>query len=245
MARFVALAILGAWFVAGVPRGARAQELDPDTLAVGPSGRSVRPTSGDVSILSGRTVGNGEVVLAGALGWPRAEVLLAPSSRFNVEIRGAVSYGSPFMGFGTAVGGEISVPMRYLVWAEDHLDLSAYARPLVVLGEGRLVGQTGVFSDDFGWGVGFETGMKLGFQASDAVTLAGGLLGTFAWVDVSDADGAAGAIGSIQLMAGLEALMSRSTMLFVEAVGGVGFSGDGRFDSRGVVRLSLGIAYLL
>ena len=108
-----------------------------------------RPTSGDMSIVSGRTMGVGEEAIAAGLGWPGiwAEYLLAPSSTFNVGFRGTVLYGSPVMGLGSGVGAEATVPLRFHLWGADLLDVALQLEPSAFIGEGALaeiLGQAGV-----------------------------------------------------------------------------------------------------
>lgn len=216
-------------------------------LAATPAGAQPRPTSGDISVHSGRTVGNGEVVLAAGLGWPGfwAEALFAPSSRFNLSVRVGVDYGSPLLGFATGVGGEVSLPMRLLVYGEDDIDIALALRPYGVMGEGALVGQENAFADDLGWAVGAEGGVRAGFHVTDAVTLVGGALLDVAYVDVPDAERSNGVMFGAGALAGLEALLSRSTLLFVVLKAGYGLGPENAFDSRALFRASFGLAYRL
>ncbi len=207
-----------------------------------------RPTSDQLSLFSGRTVGNGEVVLAAGAGWPGifAELLLAPSSRFNLSIRGAFHWGSPIAGFGTGVGGELSFPMRLLLYAKGDVDFAAYARPHVIIAEGALVGQNGTFADDLGWGAGLEVGARVGYAASRSVTLATGLSVTGTYYDVPKGTNSNGFATTFGGMFALEGLLTRSTMLFFRAVAGYGVTKSGRFDSdRVLLQLAFGLAYRL
>lgn len=212
---------------------------------VSTSHAQVRPTSDDISLISGRTVGNGEVVLAAALGWPGfwAEVLFAPTSRFNFGIRAGVTYGSPLLGLDTGIGGEISVPIRILLYGKNDIDIALFLRPLGVLGEGALVGQQNVFADNFGWAVGAEIGTRAGFHVTDAVTLAAGASVLATYVDTPDADNSNGVVIGFAGILGLEAVVSRKTMLFVELRGGYGIAPDGLFESEGLLSLALGVAF--
>lgn len=206
-----------------------------------------RPTSDDMSILSGRTVGNGDIVIAAALGWPGfwAEIVFAPTSRFNIGFRGAVDYGSPLMDLETGIGGDVSIPMRLHLYGRNDIDVAAVLRPLAIFGEGALVGQRSTFADNFGWGVGAEGGMRAGFHVSDAVTLAAGALVTIVYVDTPDAARSNGIVSTFAAVAAVEALMSRRTLLFAELVGGYGVARDELFADHGVLRLSLGVAFRL
>ncbi len=216
-------------------------------LAAPTTAAQTRPTSDDVSVLSGRTVGNGEVVLAAGLGWPGfwAEVLLAPSSQFNLSIRAGFHYGSPLLGLETGVGGELSFPMRLLLYGEDNIDLAAYLRPFGIVGEGVLVGQEGTFANDIGWAVGTDAGLKVGFHVSDAVTLGTGTLVRFAYVDTPDASDGNGIVLGVAILASVEANMSRATTLFLELQGGYGFAADRLFNNHAMLVVSFGLAYRL
>lgn len=218
-------------------------------LALAPAtARASRPTSGDMSLLSGRTIGVDNTVIAAGLGWPGfwAQLELAPSSTFNLGVRADVDYGSPVMGVGTGVGGVVSAPMRVHFYGEDDLDLAIGVRPLGIVGEGSSVGAEGVFSDDLGWGVGGESRLLLGYQVSDDVTIGAGAGGGLYYVDVPDA-GSDGSdfVGTLLASALVEGLMRRDTLLFAEVVAGYGFAPGFRFDGKGVIRVSLGVAYLL
>lgn len=215
--------------------------------SVNTSHAQVRPTSDDISLISGRTVGNGEVVLAAALGWPGfwAELLLAPTSRFNIGFRAGVTYGSPLLGLETGIGGEFSIPIRILLYGQNDIDIALSLRPLGVVGEGALVGQQAIFRDNLGWAVGAEVGTRAGFHVTDAVTLAAGVSVTAAYVDTPDAADSNGIVIGFAGILGLEAVMSRKTMLFVELRGGYGIAPDGLFESEGLLSLALGVAFRL
>ncbi len=205
-----------------------------------------RPTSGDMSILSGRTLGNGELSLAGGLGWPGiwAQLTLAPSSTLNVGVRGGVLYGSPVMGFETGVGGVVVVPVRVHLLGEGNVDVALLFEPTLALGEGALAGQTTVFADNFGLAAGGGAGAVAGLQVSDEVTFAFGAL-LEAWaLHVFDGEGV-DAAGAAVALAGVEALLSRDTMLFGELRAGGAVRPDRLFATPFVFRLALGISYLL
>jgi hypothetical protein len=219
-------------------------------LLLGPlagTGRADRPTSGDMSLLSGRTLGNGETVLAAGLGYPSfwAELMLAPSSTFNLGFRGSVAIASPVMGFGTGVGGSLSIPIRLHLLGAGTLDIAAFFEPMVFAGAGALAGQLedSPFANNLGFGVGGTVGAVAGAQVADAVTLIFGLGGDVVLVLTEGTD--AELVGTGLAFVGVEALMSRDTMLFVEARGGVGFKPELLFEGPEVVRISLGLAYLL
>jgi hypothetical protein len=210
----------------------------------GPPGR---PTSGDMSIFSGRTNGNGETVIAAGVGWPGiwAGIWLSPSSTFNLALLGHVYYGSPLMSFAVGVGGGLTIPFRIHVFAKDSLDISLYIEPGIVLGEAALVGEVITFAGAFGYSIYATAGVVAGAQISDTVTLNVGVLGEGGYVHTpSKTFNQASGIGGILVSGGLEALMSRDTMLFVQIRGGIGFS-DNLFDSQAIFQGTLGLAYLL
>jgi hypothetical protein len=207
-----------------------------------------RPTSGDPSVLSGRTLGNGEVVIAVDAGFPgvRATAVFAPSSRVNVGARGAFLYGSPYMGIGTGVGGAFEAPMRFLVFAHERIDLSVTLTPRLVLGRGRLVGQKGFFDDDFGLGAGAAAGARAGFRLGDRITLTTGLEAELAFITVTGEGSPGGkAIGVFTGVFGLEALLDSDIVLTLEATAGYGVAPDVLFDGHGVIRIFAGVAFLL
>ncbi|MFK7985585.1 MAG: hypothetical protein AB8I08_06100 [Sandaracinaceae bacterium] len=231
-----------------LPSSAMAQDDEPEI----PLARS-RPTSGEPSFSSGRTLGVGETMIGAAAGWPWiwAEAQYALDSSFNIGVRAALLYGSSVMALEPAVGGELSVPMRIHLFGEDVIDLAAYVTPTFSLGEGGGVGEGGnLFSGDLGWSSRLEVGGLLGWRAAERLTLLVGLGGQFGFVH-TPAAGDPELMGGVLARLGLEGLISRDTMLFALLEGGLGFA-----PSRGValfrgesfppiLRISLGIAYLL
>lgn len=204
-----------------------------------------RPTSGDVSIRSGRTLGTGKTVLAAGIGWPGAvaEIHFAPSPRLNVGIRANIDYGSPFLGTGTGGGGGLSVPLRFHIHGKGNLDVSILAEPGVRFGEGALVGQRGVFSNDFGVGAKLDAGPLFGLRVSKAVTLTAAPLLSLGYVTVPKASGSA--IAGLAGLLGIEALMSSDTLLFAEARFGYGFAPAGLFNGHEMLSVVFGVGYLL
>lgn len=202
-----------------------------------------RPTSDDLSLISGRTVGNGEVVISAGLGWPGffAEVLFSPSSKFDLSLRGHVDYGA-LLGTATGVAGGVSVPMRLHVYGEDDIDIAVAARPFALFGEGAIMGEEGTFADDFGYALGLEAGVRVGFHFGSA-TLTAGAAGLFAWTSVKDAGG--GAVGGAAPLIGIEANFNRQTVFFAEALVGYAGAPENRFSRQMWMRLALGIGYRL
>ncbi|NOY93195.1 MAG: hypothetical protein GXP55_18575 [Deltaproteobacteria bacterium] len=205
------------------------------------------PTSGDPSAISGRTLGNHQVLLAAGVGWPGfwAEALFSPSRTLDVGVRGDVLYGSPLLGFGTGVGGEVSVPLRLHLWAGEKSDFSLAGRPFLDLGDGSLVGEQGIFAGSFGYALGLEIEGLLGVQVSGGVTLTVGAGSNLAFTNVPENSASGDLIGSLYGVVGVEAIFSGTTLLFARIRGGYGFAPDRLFDSRANLRVSFGVAYQL
>jgi len=217
-------------------------------LPAAPAFGDSRPTSGDASMLSGRTLGVGEVMLGAALGWPAfwGQVVLAPSSELNFGIRGGVLLGSPILGLGSGIGGDVAIPVRWHPWGSGMLDLSLWIEPRGAFGEGAIVGEEGTFADNFGYALQLEVGVVLGAHVSDSVTLILGAGGGAAFISVPDAVGQPDHIvGTMLGILGIEFLMRRDLMLFLEARGGYGLAPEFLFDGHEIIRASLGIAHLL
>lgn len=206
-----------------------------------------RPTSGDMSIISGRTLGNDQTVLAAGVGWPGlwAGVWLAPSSRFNLGLRGSVLYGSPVMGFTQGVGGELSIPIRWHFFGKGQLDLSIAITPSFAIGQGSLAGQEDLYKSHLGYAARGDGGIVAGAQVSRSVTLTLGAMGTFGFVNVPDRTGGAHLLGAAYGIAGIELLVARDTMFLVELHGGYGFAASEIYASNAIGRVWVGIAYLL
>lgn len=213
-----------------------------------------RPTSGEASLLSGRTLGVGETMIGGGAGWPGifATFQHALTSSFNLGARAALTYGSPLMGLEPGIGGDVGFPMRIHLFGEGDLDLAAYLEPAFAFGEGAAMGEVGnVFSGDFGWSSRLEFGGLIGFHVQERLTVLVGAGGMLGFVHVPDA-GDPSVVGGATARIGIEGLISRDTMLFALAEGGVGFADDrgalALYDSgliSPILRIALGLAYLL
>ncbi len=208
-----------------------------------------RPTSGDASLLSGRTLGTGEVMLAVFAGWPGvfAQLELAPSSTFNIGIRAGFLYGSPLMGLVTGIGGELAVPMRIHVWGERDVDIAIHVQPVLAMGSGSLFGELGTPQNEFGYGVRVDLGARMGWQVDPRLTFVFGADGGGGIAGVATTDVAG--IGMILGLVGAEVLIARDFMLFFEAQGGYGFApfraGIAYFPAREVLRVNIGAAFVL
>src|SRR4051812_33143079 len=126
---------------AQVPLTAHAQDDDDAAVMASdayapPSGD--RPTSGDASLLSGRTLGVGNAMIAAMAGWPGAFVQIeyGVTSLFNLGIRAGFLWGGPLMGLQVGLGGELAVPMRLRVWGEGQVDLAIVLEPMFAAGPG-------------------------------------------------------------------------------------------------------------
>lgn len=238
----------------GLPGTARAQTAEDGWAP--PVAEGDRPTSGDASLLSGRTLGNGEVMLAAALGWPGfwAHLELAPSSTVNLGIRATVLYGSPVMGVRVGAGGEVSIPIRIRLWGEGEADLALRLTPRAALGEGLLFGETTTFGGELGWMARIDAEAVVGFHPDPRVTFIFGI-GVGGGLSHVPAAASPEGLGRIEATVGVEGLLARDTMLFAEVKAGYGiarapngrpFYGAGLGDGeRVVLGLSLGVAYLL
>lgn len=205
----------------------------------------LRPTGDELSVHGGRTQGNGEVVVSGGVGWPGfwVDVSLAPSSRFNVGFRVHVDYGA-LVGTRTGFGGGLSIPMRFLVYADGKVDVSLVITPFIGLGEGAYVGQGGIFGDDLGIAGSLDVGPRLSSRVSSMTTLNAGAFGTFGVLSTPDADDTR-VFGVAALMGSIELAVSRSTMLFAEVRVGYAFVPSELFGSPLYLRGSVGMAYRL
>lgn len=208
--------------------------------------RADGPTSGDLSVLGGRTLGRGETAIAAGTGWPGTwgQVTFAPRSTLNVGVRASLLYGSPIMGFGTGIGGEVSMPVRLHLLGRGRWDLAMTARPLVITGRASLVGaEASLFEDDFGWAVMFEKGLVAGWQATDAVSLVLGVMTTGGVVGIPEADRTRFAFHALGVL-GTELLLARDTLLFLHLEGGGGLSGGDVFPRQGILRATVGFAHM-
>jgi hypothetical protein len=224
---------------------ARAQDDDSDLPPI-----ANRPTSGEPSLSSGRTLGTGEILIAAGVGWPGIWVRgeFAPSSDFNIGVRAGLVYGSPIMGLEPGVGGELQIPMRIHLYGQDRFDFALYLAPCAIMGQGVIAGESGAFANDLGWGARGEAALLFGWRPIERMTILFGGGGNFGFVHHSTTG--LYAEGTFVGTAGIEGLISRDTMLFALVDGGAGVApsrgtGAQLFPGRGILRVSLGIAYLL
>jgi hypothetical protein len=240
----VVVATLGA--VGGLARAQEGATSSETGLA-----RVAGPTSGAASILSGRTLGSDQRMLAAALGWPGvwAELALAPGSEVNVHVRGSVLYGSPVMGLVAGAGGELAVPVRVHVFGEGNVDLAIRMTPRIAMGEGAIFGERTGLGGALAGALLFDTHGVFGIQVDPNVTV---VVGAGGGAGASVVDGSSQGIAWIARVAGelgVEALMARDTMLFAHVEGGYGFApertGLAFYGAREVLSVSLGLGYLL
>lgn len=238
-----------AWSLAVVALACSEAALAQDALPP----PDARPTSGEPSLHSGRTLGTGEIMVAGAIGWPWAwaHLELAPTSTFNIGIRAAVLYGSPLMALQPGAGGELAVPARIHLHGDANIDVAVFVMPALTVGESALVGEAGtVYAGDVGWSSRLEAGGLLGVQLQERLTISLGVGAHVGFVH-TPAVGYVDMIGAVFASAGLEVLISRDTMLFGNLQGGAGLAptrgGQVLFQEHvpPLVRVSLGAAYLL
>jgi len=208
-----------------------------------------RPTSGDASLLSGRTLGVGNVMIAAMAGWPGAYVQLelAPTSLFNLGIRGGFLWGSPLMGLQVGLGGELAVPMRLRIWGEGQVDLAIVAEPMFAVGPGNVYGESTI--GDFAYGTRLDAGARIGWEPDPHLTLFGGLQAGGGIAEVPTSHNKVQPIGVIYATVGAEILTSRDFMLFLRVDGGYGLapdrSGLAYFADRAFLRIVFGGAFLL
>ena len=233
-----------------LPVRALGQEQTPEV----PSAHA-RPTSGEASLHSGRTLGVGETIVGGGLGWPGIYAIVEHglTSSFNLGARVSLDYGSPLMALEPGAGAELGGPLRVYLFGEGAVDFAAYLEPVISFGEGAAMGEIGsVYRHDFGWSSRLEFGGLIGIRPQERLTLLFGAGGYVGFTHVPAA-GDLSPLGAALAKFGVEGLISRDTMLFFLAEGGAGFADDrgsgARVFDQGlispVLRLTFGIAYLL
>jgi len=217
----------------------------------GPLARIAGPTSGAASLHSGRTLGSGQAVIAGAAGWPGAwlELALAPASELNIHVRGTFLYGAPFLGLVDGIGAELAIPVRVHVLGEGQIDLAVRMTPRIAVGEGRLFGEREGLGGSFAGGLVLDVHAVLGFAIDPNVTLVAGL-GAGAGGSIVDRSSVGTAwLARFMGEVGVEALVSRDFMLFALVEGGYGVAPDRAglpfYPAREILSVSLGAGYLL
>lgn len=248
--------ILALAFVLTLPLVAHGQDDEDDAAAAvaasdayaPPTGD--RPTSGDASLLSGRTLGVGNVMLAAMAGWPGAYVQLelAPTSLFNLGIRAGFLWGSPIMGLQVGIGGELAVPMRLRVWGEGQVDLAIVVEPMFAVGPGNAYGES-TLAGQFAYGTRLDAGARIGWEADPHLTLFGGVSAGGGFSEVPQPRSSVQPLGVIYATLGGEVLTSRDFMLFLRVDGGYGLAPDRSgllfYGDRAFLRLVFGGAFLL
>jgi len=216
-----------------------------------PLARVAGPTSGAASILSGRTLGAGQAMVSAALGWPGiwAELALAPGSEVNVHVRGSVLFGSPVMGLVAGAGGELAIPVRVHVLGDGVLDLALRLTPRISVGEGAIFGERMGLGGALAGAALLDAHAVLGIAIDPNITL---IVGAGGGAGGSLVDGSSEGPAWIARVAGelgIEALMSRDTMLFAHVEAGWGFAPDRAglpfYPARERLAVSLGMGYVL
>ncbi len=246
-------ALVLALLILAAPTSAAAQDtaaVDASDAYAPPSGD--RPSSGDASLLSGRTLGVGNAMLAAMAGWPGAYVQLelAPTSLFNIGIRAGFLWGSPMMGLQVGLGGELAVPMRLRVWGDRHLDLAIVVEPMFAVGSGNAYGElAAMVNNAFAYGTRLDAGARLGWEVDPHLTLFAGLTAGGGAAEVPSTPNGVRPIGVVFATLGAEVLTSRDFMLFVRVDGGYGLAPDrmglAYFPDRAFLRIVFGGAFLL
>lgn len=240
------------WSPLGSPLAAAQSTDAPSTDAdpyAPPTGD--RPTSGDASLLSGRTLGVGNVMIAAMAGWPGADVQLelAPTSLFNLGIRAGFLWGSPMMGLQVGIGGELAVPMRLRVWGEHQWDVALVLEPMFALGPGNVYGESSL-GDVLSYGTRLDAGVRVGFEADPHLTFFGGLALGGGFSEVPQPRSSVQPLGMLAVTLGAEVLTSRDFLLFLRVDAGYGLAPDLHpplpyFADRFFFRLVFGGAFLL
>jgi hypothetical protein len=238
-----------------LPASTQAQHDDDSAAAVAasdayapPSGD--RPTSGDASLLSGRTLGVGNVMIAAMAGWPGGYVQLelAPTSLFNIGIRGGFLWGSPMMGLQVGLGGELAVPMRLRIWGEHQTDLAIVLEPMFAVGPGNLYGEAAL-GGQFAYGTRLDAGARIGWEADPHLTVFGGITAGGGFSEVPQPRSSIQPIGVVYATLGAEVLTSRDFLLFLRLDAGYGLapdrSGLALYGDRAFLRIVFGGAFLL
>lgn len=230
----------------GATQASAQQEGEGEPLA-----RVAGPTSGAASLLSGRTLGAGQVVVAAAAGWPgvSGELALAPTSEINVHVRARLLYGAPLLGLVEGLGAELAVPVRVHVLGDGQIDLAVRITPRVSIGEGRLFGEREGLGGALAGGLVVDVHGVLGFAIDPNVTLLAGLGGG---AGGSSVEGSSMGIAWVARLAGelgVEALLSRDVMLFAHVEAGYGFAPDRAglafYPGRELLAVTLGAGYVL
>lgn len=237
--------------LAAAPRVLAQDVAPPASEGSAPLARVAGPTSGAASILSGRTLGGGQTMVSAALGWPGiwAELALSPGSELNIHVRGTVLYGSPVMGLVAGAGGELAIPVRVHVFAEGAIDLALRLTPRISLGEGAIFGERMGLGGALAGAALLDAHAVLGIAVDPNVTLIVGAGGGAGGSLVDGSSIGAAWVARVAGELGVEALMSRDTMLFAHVEGGWGFAPDRAglpfYPARERLGVSLGMGYLL
>jgi hypothetical protein len=242
---------LALWIVPSLLLSAPAAAQETSSSSEEPLARVAGPTSGAASLLSGRTLGSGETMVAAAAGWPGVwgEVAFAPASELNVHVRGTFLYGAPFLGLVEGIGGAVSVPVRVHVLGDGQIDLAIRMTPTLTVGEGRLFGEREGLGGALSGGLLVDVHGVLGFAVDPNVTLIAGLGGGAGGSIVDRSSLGVAWVARLAGELGVEALVSRDFMLFAHVEGGYGFAPDRAglpfYPAREVLSVSLGAGYVL
>jgi hypothetical protein len=206
------------------------------------------PSSSSISVVGARTLPSNSQLIAAELGWPGAYAALhmAAGSRLSLAFRGGLNYGSPFMSFAAGLGAQLETQARLHIYGHDNVDLALSLAAGGVVGEGALAGETGTYKDNLAFGAYVDPGLLASFAASRALTLTGGVFGSFAYVTVPDRNiEPSHLLGGVGVKLAVEALLSRDLIMFTQLTAGAGLRESGQFNNHTVLRLSLGAAYAM
>ncbi len=252
----LALTALMGW---ATPSGASAQDDEDEERSSGPRSLDVN-TAGHVSLIGGRTLEEGEILIDARLGFPSFSVggTFSPSDRFDAGVRLHVTYGSPFMGRGkrqepflTSTGGTsgsgaragalLEGPLRFGLLARTRHDVALEVAPFFWVGRGSMAGAPPPFEEDAGIAVGGRLEARSSWLWNDKMTLGYGLGGGIGYGGALDDD--LNVFGDIVGVIGLESLFTRQGLFFVDIEAGYGFAPDDAFDGHAVFRFLIGGAY--
>jgi hypothetical protein len=200
-----------------------------------------------LSLLSGRTLAEGHRAVTANIGYPGIAIggYGSPSDNFDIGLLGRFLYGSPIMAFPTGgVGFDVNVPMRIHLFGSGTTDVALALSPRAFLGRAVLVGADGSdeAEDDLGLSFGGQAGVRVGHLFLSKLTLAWGVSGSVDYLMVPTTD-AGDVVGTVTGMLGLETLLTRATMFFIEIEAGYGFAPDALFDTHAVFRGVVGFAH--
>lgn len=236
MFRKLAIVLLLASVVVA-PGSASAQEAEPEA-----DSDSAPPER--LSVVGGNTLPDGERAVVAGYGWPGLYVggTFGLGDRFDLGPRGQLLQGSPIMGLPFALGFELSVPMRLRLFTRKITDVALALRPYGMVGRASLVGLESMGKRWFGYAFGGQGGLRVGHRVHEKIELGWGVLGSLDFTAVPHAD-RTDLVGTVTGMVGIESLLTRATLFFLNVEAGYGFAPEADFDTHLVLRGSIGFSH--